>query len=77
MISDGGFQNLAEGFEVAPMRPAQRLFARCLQQDHLMVYSSAVQIQLEVKPCILSFEPLRVLEPLKGDEPAFWSVVLN
>ena len=77
MVSAGGFCNLVEGFEVPLMCLVQRIFALGLQQDHLTVYSLAVQIQLKIKSCILSFEPLGVFKPLKGDEPAFRPVVLN
>lgn len=40
------------------MRPAYRLFTLSLQQDHLVIDSPAVQIQLEVKPLRKSFPPL-------------------
>jgi len=50
MRLSGGFHNLAGVFEVAAMRPAQCGFTGCLQQNHLVLYSSAVQTQLKVKP---------------------------
>ena len=59
------------------MRSVQRLFAHGFQQHHLMIDSTAVEVQLDLEPDVLCRRSFRVTERLELYDVTPRAIVLN
>jgi hypothetical protein len=68
---------LAKVVEISLVRQTQGSLILRIEQHHFVVYSFSVEIQFDLKPRILGFPSLRVVEGSKSNDAAFTSVVFD